>query len=73
MKVGDLLHLTRAASPQFTRPIFFRLIKIRAELHTYDGWVWLEGYQLDAKGEAIARRELFVLQSGVRRLTPKRS
>ncbi|WP_442791895.1 hypothetical protein [Micromonospora sp. NBC_01740] len=66
MKPGDVLHLTRAASPQFVRPIFFRLIKIRAELHTYDGWMWLDGYQLNPIGEAVARRELFVLKKGVR-------
>lgn len=66
MKAGDVLHLTRAASPQFVRPIFLRLIKIRTDLHTYDGWTWLDGYQLDEKGEATARRELYVLKAGVR-------
>ncbi|MEU6074804.1 hypothetical protein [Micromonospora sp. NPDC047074] len=66
MKAGDVLHLTRAASPQFTRPISFRLIKIRTELHTYEGWVWLDGYQLDARGDAVARREVYVLAAGVR-------
>ncbi|KAB1158769.1 hypothetical protein F6X68_10310 [Micromonospora sp. AMSO12t] len=70
MKAGDVLHLTRAASPQFARPIFFRLIKVRAELHTYDGWTWIDGYQLDEKGDAIARRELFVLKAGVRAQLP---
>ncbi|WP_405105778.1 hypothetical protein OG559_19680 [Micromonospora sp. NBC_01405] len=66
MRAGDVLHLTRAASPQFVRPIFFRLIKVRAELHTYYGWTWLDGYQLDDKGDAVARRELYVLEAGVR-------
>ncbi|SCG14991.1 hypothetical protein GA0070610_1216 [Micromonospora echinofusca] len=70
MKAGDVLHLTRAASPQFVRPIFFRLIKIRTELYTYDGWIWMDGYQLDEKGDAIARRELFVLKAGVRTQLP---
>lgn len=63
-----MLHLTRAASPQFVRPIFFRLIRVRAELHTYDGWTWLDGYQLNERAEAAARRELFVLKAGVRLL-----
>ncbi|WP_307962335.1 hypothetical protein [Salinispora arenicola] len=63
---GDVLHLTRAASPQFIRPIFFRLIKIRRELHTYDGWTWLDGYQLNSKGDAVSRRELFVFEAGTR-------
>ncbi|MFG1890562.1 hypothetical protein ACGFIR_22215 [Micromonospora sp. NPDC049051] len=66
MKAGDVLHLTRAASPQFVRPIFFRLIKVRTELHTYDGWTWLDGYQLDGKGDAVARRELYVFKAGAR-------
>ncbi len=68
MKAGDILHLTRMASPQFVRPILFRLIKIRTELHTYNGWMWIDGYQLDKKGDAAARRELYVLQTGVRLL-----
>ncbi|SCG48717.1 hypothetical protein GA0070614_1690 [Micromonospora coxensis] len=68
MKAGDVLHLTRTASPQFVRPIFFRLIKIRSDLHTYDGWTWLDGYQLDKKGDASVRRELYVLKGGVKLL-----
>ncbi|WP_207919673.1 hypothetical protein [Micromonospora sp. KC207] len=66
MKAGDVLHLTRAASVQFVRPVFFRLIKIRTDLHTYHGWVWLEGYELDGRGDAMARRELYVIEAGVR-------
>ncbi|GHJ14064.1 hypothetical protein TPA0908_20590 [Micromonospora sp. AKA38] len=68
MKAGDVLHLTRTASPQFVQPIVFRLIKIRTDLQTYDGWTWLDGYQLNQKGEAEARRELFVLKAGIRLL-----
>ncbi|MFI7436626.1 hypothetical protein [Micromonospora haikouensis] len=70
LKPGDVLHLTRACSVQFLKPIMFRLIKVRADLHTYHGWVWLEGYELDARGEAVARRELFVIREGVRRADP---
>ncbi|MEU7998598.1 hypothetical protein AB0B83_25160 [Micromonospora sp. NPDC049060] len=68
MKPGDVLHLTRAASPQFARPIFFRLIKVRKDLYTYDGWTWLDGYQLDEKGDASARREVYVLKAGIKLL-----
>ncbi|RKN34772.1 hypothetical protein [Micromonospora musae] len=68
MKAGDVLHLTRAASPQFVRPILFRLIKIRSDFHTYDGWAWLDGYQLDKNGDAASRRELYVLMAGVKLL-----
>ena len=65
MKTGDLLHLTRAASPQFVTPILFRLIRAM-DRETYAGWIWLEGYQLDDKGEAVARREIFVRKQGLR-------
>ncbi|MFG2061509.1 hypothetical protein ACGFIK_08795 [Micromonospora sp. NPDC048871] len=65
MKAGDVLHLTRAASPQFVRPILFRLIKVRTELPTYDDRTWLDAYQLDSKGDAAAHGELFVRKAGV--------
>lgn len=68
MKAGDILHLTRAASPQFVRPILFSLIKIRDDIRTYDGWKWIDGYQLDDAGYATSRRELFVLESGIQLL-----
>ncbi|MTK01801.1 hypothetical protein FF096_07135 [Micromonospora sp. CP22] len=62
-----MLWLTRAASPQFYRPIRFRLIK-KLDLTTYDGWIWLEGYQVDDRGDAIARRAVFVREQGLRKL-----
>ncbi|CCH20429.1 hypothetical protein [Micromonospora lupini] len=66
LKAGDVILLTTAASVQFLRPIFVRVIRELPERHTYDGWVWIEGYQLNAAGDAVARRELFVLRAGVR-------
>ncbi|WP_435821379.1 hypothetical protein [Micromonospora parva] len=66
MKAGDVVCLTTAASVQFLRPIFVRVIRELPERHTYDGWVWFEGYQLNAAGDAVARRELYVLRAGVR-------
>ena len=70
LKAGDLLHITRAASVQFVRPFHFRLIRVMTDRITYDGWVWLEGYQLDERGDAVARRELFVQPAGLRKLSP---
>ncbi|GAA3772238.1 hypothetical protein GCM10022379_44640 [Micromonospora maritima] len=67
MKAGDLLHLTRAASPQFIQPILFRVIK-RAQPDAYNGWAWIEGYQLDASGKAVTRREVYVHAAGVQLL-----
>ncbi|WP_410811446.1 hypothetical protein [Micromonospora sp. 067-2] len=70
MKAGDVVHLTTAASVQFLRPIVVRVIRELPERHTYDGWVWIEGYELNAAGDAVARRELFVMRAGVRLQAP---
>ncbi|WP_374101937.1 hypothetical protein [Micromonospora sp. H61] len=66
MEAGDVILLTTAASVQFLRPIFVRVIRELPERHTYAGWVWIEGYQLNAADDAVARRELFVMRAGVR-------
>ncbi|MEU7615385.1 hypothetical protein AB0M91_19310 [Micromonospora rifamycinica] len=58
-KAGDLVYVTRAASVQFIRPIWCRVIRVRDWI-TYDGWCWLDVYQLDARGDAVARRSIFV-------------
>lgn len=61
-KAGDLVHVTRAASVQFLKPILLRIIRVLDDWtrNTYDGWCWLDGYELDAKGDAVARRSIFV-------------
>ncbi|MFD0819345.1 hypothetical protein [Micromonospora zhanjiangensis] len=33
--------------------------------NTYDGWVWLTGYELDAEGNAVERREVYVQLAGL--------
>ncbi|MFG1675851.1 hypothetical protein [Micromonospora sp. NPDC049282] len=68
---GDLLHVTRAASVQFVRPIMFRVIRT-LDWTTYDGWAWLDGYELNAAGDAVARRTIFIRPTGLRRLSPAR-
>ncbi|MET8066771.1 hypothetical protein [Micromonospora sp. NPDC005211] len=70
MKAGDLLHLGRTASVQFCRPITVRVIRRIEDRHTYDGWTWIEAYELNAKGDAVAKRELFVQPAGLRWLDP---
>jgi hypothetical protein len=62
---GDVLRVTRQASVQFTTPILFRVIKVH-DWPTYTGWVWLEGYQLNAAGDAVERRSIFVQTAGLR-------
>lgn len=67
-RVGDLLYIDRAASVQFRRAIHFRVIRV-LDYPTYNGWVWLEGYQLNDAGEAVERRSVFVRVAGLRRVT----
>lgn len=64
---GDVLHVTRTASVQFANPIFFRVIRVH-DWPTYHGWVWLDGYELDASGDAVERRSIFVQLDGLRQL-----
>jgi len=64
---GDVLHVTRAASVQFVKPILFRVIR-QLDWPTYDGWIWLDGYELNATGDAVSRRSVFVQSAGLRTL-----
>lgn len=62
---GDVLMVTRAASVQFVQPMLFRVIRVY-DWPTYDGWAWLDGYQLNASGDAVSRRSIFVQLAGLR-------
>lgn len=64
-QAGDILHVTREASVQFIRPMMFRVIRVH-DWPTYEGWMWLDGYQLNAAGDAVERRSIFVQRSGLR-------
>ncbi|RKN51334.1 hypothetical protein D7223_04170 [Micromonospora endolithica] len=64
MKAGDVLHLTRAASVQFIRPIVVRVIRVPGWT-TYHGWLWIDAYQLGPQGDAVERRSLFVMVDGL--------
>ena len=61
---GDVLRVTRNASVQFAEPMMFRVIRVH-DWQTYDGWTWLDGYQLDASGDAVERRSIFVQVNGL--------
>jgi hypothetical protein len=50
---------------QFTQPIMFRVIRVH-DWQTTEGWAWLDGYQLDASGDAVERRSIFVELMGLR-------
>jgi hypothetical protein len=59
--------VTRAASVQFVVPIYFRVIRVH-DWPTYDGWVWLDGYELNSVGDAVERRTIFVQVHGLRQV-----
>lgn len=71
IRAGDLLRLDRAASVQFCRPITVRVIREITDRQTFDGWTWIEVYELDGKGDAVAKRELFVQPIGLRWLNAR--
>lgn len=65
IRSGDVYRVARAASVQFTaRPIWFRVIRVH-DWTTYDGWVWLDGYELDDRHQAVERRSIFVMCAGL--------
>ena len=61
---GDVIHVTKAASVQFAAPMLFRVIRVH-DWPTYDGWAWIDGYQLNNAGDAISRRSIFVQLGGL--------
>lgn len=68
-KSGDVLRVTRAASVQFAQPLMFRVIRVHS-WSTYDGWAWLDGYQLNSSGDAVERRSIFVQVKGLQPARP---
>lgn len=67
LRPGAVVHVGATASVQFAgaSAFQFRIIRID-DIPTYDGWAWLEGYQLGPNGEAVARRRIFVQMAGLR-------
>ncbi len=63
---GEVIRVTRAASVQFVSPMLFRVIRVH-DWSTYDGWAWLDGYELNNSGDAVDRRSIFVQVSGLQR------
>jgi hypothetical protein len=64
---GEVVFIGRAASVQFAgnNGFNFRIIRVD-DTPTYAGWVWIEGYQLGPDGDAVERRRIFVLATGLR-------
>jgi hypothetical protein len=68
-RTGDVLLITREASVQFAVPILFRVIRPH-DWSTSAGWIWLDGYQLNAAGDAVARRSIYAQVAGLHPNTP---
>ncbi|WP_243706144.1 hypothetical protein [Micromonospora sp. KC721] len=64
---GDLLIVDGAASVQFAgnRALRLRVVSVGAD-EPYPGWLWLTGYVLDRRDQAVAKREIYVQLSGLR-------
>ncbi|MEU8082074.1 hypothetical protein AB0B57_00345 [Micromonospora sp. NPDC049101] len=64
---GDLLVIDGRASVQFAgdRALTFRVGSV-SDQPTYQGWIWLTGYVINRRGDATARREIFVQLAGLR-------
>jgi hypothetical protein len=67
-RCGDVLRISREASVQFSTPILFRVIRVR-DRRPYNGWLWLDGYQLNSAGEAVRQRSIYVRAGGLHRVT----
>lgn len=65
---GQLIFIGEPASVQFqgARALRMRVIRVD-EQQTYEGWLWLDGYVINARGDAVERRTVFVRQAGLRR------
>lgn len=65
-RAGEIVHVTGDASVQFAgrRAMYFRVIRIH-DWPTYTGYLWLDGYQLNAAGDAVERRSIFVEAAGL--------
>ncbi len=63
---GDVLYVGPKASVQFAgdRAIVFRVVRVD-DRPTYEGFVWLDGLELAPSGDALERREIFVMVDGL--------
>ncbi|TNH27277.1 hypothetical protein FHG89_18330 [Micromonospora orduensis] len=67
VKPGDVVFIGPACSVQFTgdRALLMRLVSL-GEVDPYNGWTWVTGYVLDARGMAKEKRELYIVKAGLR-------
>lgn len=70
-RCGEVLRIGREASVQFATSMLFRVVRVH-DHPPHSGWIWLDGYQLDASGQAVAQRSIFVRVTGLRRAPARR-
>ena len=64
---SEVYYVGREASVQFAgRPFNFRVGRVRPIERSV--WTWLDGYELNPAGHAVARRSIFVMRTGLRPL-----
>jgi hypothetical protein len=49
--------------------MLFRVIRVH-DWSTYNGWAWLDGYELNSVGDAVERRSIFVQLDGLQPAQP---
>lgn len=70
---GTVVRVDGACSPQFGggRALTVRVVSVDTR-PTYPGWLWLTGYVLGPTGDAVDKRDLYVLEAGLRTVQPPR-
>ncbi len=65
-RTSQVYFIGRDASVQFAlRPFNFRVSHV-VDIDLYSPWLWLDGYELNSVGDAVAQRSIFVLRTGLR-------
>ncbi|WP_238452742.1 hypothetical protein [Micromonospora sp. ATA51] len=64
---GDVVFIGRGCSVQFAgeRALRMRVVSVDST-PTYHGWIRLTGYVLSKRGEAVNKREVYVMKAGLR-------
>ena len=66
------MSIGHAASVQFGGDNGFNFQIIRIDgTPTYEGWLWLDGYQLNPSGDATERRRIVVQSARLRPVRPQ--
>ncbi|MFF0371249.1 hypothetical protein [Micromonospora sp. NPDC005087] len=64
---GDVVFIGRECSVQFAKQRALRMRVVSVDsTPTYQGWIWLTGYVLNKRGEAVNKREVYVMKAGLR-------